>query len=838
MESTYKSKLGVNRGGALGPCLILAAMAGMLPGAALAQGVLEEVIVTAQKREQSAQDVGISITSFTGDQMETLGFNSSIDVASMSPGVHVGGSIAGQTSLFTIRGVTQNDFTDSVESPVAVYVDEGYIAMGQGQSFALFDLDRVEIAKGPQSTLFGRNATGGVIHYITRKPSQEVDIRGSVSYGSYNNKTAEAAIGGPIGDALSGRVAVYLNNFDEILNNHYTAADAPLHPGTGLPMTGSPGGGQDMWNDDTMAIRMQLLFEPNEDVDLLVMGAYAKTDTSSGPYQSSPSVPVFDSAGRLVNTIKAGPNETCEAITIGVAGCTPIPFVDGEGAGLPGFLVLGPAGVEDGTRPVAGGDFFGYRDEDGAGNDMRSDFAYKDLDKFTSRALTAKLTWDLDFATLTAVTDTKDFEKFVVMDVDAAPVPQSLFQSKATTKQFSQEIRLNGELDRARWVAGFYYLWINNHTHNGLALPANSPLFGIGGALPDGTLVVVPFAGLDANNDIHLKTNSYSLFGQVEYDLTDQFMVTAGLRGIKEKKDYSLNSPVFVNTDDRVIDDSIFAFPLPIDSLGDISYEDNSGKTLWAGKIQLDWKPNDDLLLYFGINRGVKAGSYNGQLQDGSPRLDPDQIKYKEEVLTNYEGGVKATLFGGMARLNGSVYYYDYKDYQAFVFVQSSGTVSNNDGRTLGTEWELIAQPMEGLDLMLSMAYFDAKVKDLALAPTLLVDVEPSFAPPLQFAGLARYEWPAFGGKAAVQGDFNYSDRFYYNIRNFDSQKYDAYVVGNLRVSYTTQDDRWTLAGFVNNLANEKYGVIGFDLATLCGCNEDYYGKPRWFGVTLSFNYQ
>jgi iron complex outermembrane receptor protein len=815
---------------------VTAAMA--ISAAGVQAQVLEEVIVTAQKREQSVQDVGISITSFSGDQMEALGFNSSIDVASMSPGVHIGGSIAGQTNLFTIRGVTQNDFTDSVESPVAVYIDEGYISMGQGQSFALFDLDRVEIAKGPQSTLFGRNATGGVIHYITRKPSQEMDARAQVSYGSYGNVDLEGAIGGPIGDALSARAAVYYNNYEEILDNNYTAADAPLHPGTGLPMAGSPGGGEDEWNDDTKAFRMQLLFEPNDDVDLLVMGAYAKTNTSSGPYQSSPSVPVFDSAGHLVNTIKADPTETCEAITLGVAGCTPIPFVDGEGAGLPGFLVLGPAGIEDGLRPVAGGDFFGYVDEDGAGNDTLTDFAFTNLNEFKSRALTAKFTWDMDWATLTAVSDTKDFDKYVVMDVDAAPVPQSLFQSDAQTDQFSQEIRLNGELERARWVAGFYYLWIDNKTRNGLALPQNSPLFGVAGALPDGTLIVVPFAGLDANNDIRLETNSYSLFGQVEYDLTDQFMLTLGLRGIEEKKHYELSSPVFVNTDDTVVDNSIFLFPLPIDSLGNVAFEDDSDKTLWAGKIQLDWRPNDDLLLYFGVNRGVKAGSYNGQLQDGSPRLDPDEIQYQEEILTNYEGGVKWTFLDGRARLNGSVYYYDYNDYQAFVFVQSSGTVTNNDAETFGTEWELIAQPMEGLDVMLSVAYFDAEVKDLALAADLLVDVEPSFAPPLQFAGLARYQWPAFGGTMAVQGDFNYSDRFFYNIRNFDSQKYDDYVVGNFRLSYTTADERWTLAGFVNNVGDEKYGVVGFDLATLCGCNEDYYGKPRWFGVSLNYSFQ
>lgn len=812
---------------------LLALMFSGMCTSAVAEGVLEEVIVTAQKREQSVQDVGISITSFTGEQLKTLGFDSSIDIARMTPGVHVGGSLGGQTSLFTIRGVTQNDFTDSVESPVAVYVDEGYIAMGQGQSFSLFDIERVEVAKGPQSTLFGRNATGGVIHYVTRKPTRELEMEGKVTYGSYDSVTAEGAVGGPLGETLSGRLAVYYNRFDEILDNGYSAADAPLHPGLGIPMAGSAGGGQDEWNDDSVAVRGQLLFEPNDDMDLLVMGNYARSDVSSGPYQSSPSVPVFDAQGRLVNTVRADPDEVCEAITIGVAGCTPVPFVDGENPNIPGILVLGPAGVEDGLRPVPGGDFFGYVDPDGSGNDFDADFAFDDLDRFESWGFTGKFTWDLGFATLSSVSDYKDFDKRVLMDVDAAPVPQSIYQSQAETTQFSQEVRLNGELERARWVAGIYYLNIDNSTVNGLALPANSPLFGF--VAPG---VVAPLAGLDANGVIDLQTDSYSGFGQIEYDLTDEWMFTIGARVIQEEKEYEFSSPAFVNFSDSVIDTEVSPFSLPIDSLGNLSYEDDYGKTLWAGKVQLDWKPNDDVLFFFGINRGVKAGSYNAQAQDGSPRLDPDEIRYKEEVLTNYEGGVKSTLFDGRVRLNGSVFYYDYNDYQAFLFVQSSGTVTNNDARTIGTEWELIMQPADGWDLMLSMAYFDAEVKDLELAPTLQVDVDPSFAPPLQFAGLARYEWPALGGTLAVQGDFNYSDSFYYNIRNFDSQKYDDYVVGNFRVSYTTADERWTLAGFVNNVADAKYGVIGFDLATLCGCNEDYYGKPRWFGVSLSFSYQ
>ena len=810
----------------------------VIPTQLPAQSVLmEEVVVTAQKREQDIQDVGISVTAFSGEQMSALGFGQSIDVARMTPGMHIGGSIAGQNVQFTIRGVTQNDFGDAVESPISVYLDEGYIALGQGQTFSLFDIERVEIAKGPQSTLFGRNANGGVIQYLTRKPTREAEAYGEVTFGDYEQFKFESAISGPLTDTLSARAAVMYSRFDEILKNNYTAADAPISPFSGLPMAGSPGGGEDMWNDHTYGVRLHLLFEPNDDVELLLSANYSETDIGSGPYQSSASVPVFDSQGRLVNTIHASPTETCEAITLGASGCTPVPYVDGEDPGVAGMFVVIPTAAENGTRPVAGGDFFGYRDADGDGWNTKGDFAYDDLNTFETLGVTAKLTWDFDSVTLTSVSDFKDYEKSNLMDVDAGPVPQSIFQSMTDATQYSQELRLNADWDGLRWVAGLYLLNIDNETVNGLALPAGSPLLGVGGFDPAVGLLVVPFAGLDANNLIDLETDSYSAFGQVEYDLNDTLTLIGGLRVVREEKDYNLSTIAYANLDDRIIDTSIEVFPLALDSLGGFTFSESPSETLWAGKLQLDWHPNDDLLVYAGINRGVKAGSFNAQLADGSPRLAPSEIGYDKEELTSYEAGFKSSVLDGKAHLNGSLFYYDYSDYQAFVFVQSSGTVTNNDANTVGVELEFVANPFDGFDLMLSAAYFNAEVEDLELDPTLLVDVEPSFAPELQFAGLARYEWAALGGTMALQADFNYSDEFYFNIRNFDSQRYDDYIVGNVRASYTSQDEKWSAAAFINNFTDERYGVIGYDLSTLCGCNEDLYGKPRWWGVTLRFNF-
>ena len=131
--------------------------------------------------------VGIAITAFSGEQLDAFGFTNSTELTAFTPGVHMSGNSAGHTQQFTIRGATQNDFFDLAEAPNAVYIDEGYQAAGQAQMFASFDMDRVEILKGPQGTLFGRNATGGLVHYITRKPTDETEFYGDIIYGRYRH---------------------------------------------------------------------------------------------------------------------------------------------------------------------------------------------------------------------------------------------------------------------------------------------------------------------------------------------------------------------------------------------------------------------------------------------------------------------------------------------------------------------------------------------------------------------------------------------------------------------------------------------------------------------------
>ena len=144
-------------------------------GISYADVLLEEVMVTAQKREQALNDVGVAITAYTGDQMKALGFEDSTDLIAYTPGISMAGDIGGQRAIFNIRGVVQNDYADLAEAPVAVYIDGTYLASTQAQTFGLFDVERVEMLKGPQGTLFGRNATGGLVNTITVKPTEELE---------------------------------------------------------------------------------------------------------------------------------------------------------------------------------------------------------------------------------------------------------------------------------------------------------------------------------------------------------------------------------------------------------------------------------------------------------------------------------------------------------------------------------------------------------------------------------------------------------------------------------------------------------------------------------------
>ena len=789
-----------------------------------APGIIEEIMVTAQKREQSLQDVGIAITAFTGAQIDQLGLDDSIELIRFTPGVAMAGDLGGQRALFAIRGVVQSDFADHAEAPVAVYIDEGYLASTQAQTFGLFDIERVEILKGPQGTLFGRNATGGLVHTVTRKPTEQAEGYLEAGYGRFAHFRLEAAYGGPLTDSLRARVAVLRNRQGEILKNIYDPDQVPPN------QRGTPGGGQDGYNDDTLATRVHVEWDMLENLRLLVTANHVRTIRSEGPYQGVGTVPVLDPDGRHIDTLYARDV---------AAGCEALSSVDGS------CINLFADGDTDGVRPVPGGDLFGYVDPDGSGRLTSKDFAFEDENRFQTWALAGKLTWDLGTSSLVALSDYKKVTRSVSLDSDQSPTPLALFQSEGEIEQFSQEVRLSGSKQGAGsgagldWVAGAYYLMIDTDVTQGLAYPRNSPFLA---GFPQIALQMpgVVFGPTDDNTTGLLRTDSYALYGQLEYDLSERLSFIGGARMTREEKGYRQTIGQFVNRDDRLVDSA--------ESTGFIPrapFAGETGDTLWSGKAQLDFHMTDTTLLYAGVNRGVKAGSFNAKLFDGVALTDAE-IPYDPEVLTSYEAGFKSVFAGSdngaRLSLNAAAFYYDYDSFQSFTWQRNSGFVTNYDATFKGVELELSAVPADGLYAAAGLSYTDATVFDVAIAPGILRDVAPPFTPEWQGHGLLRYSWPGkvwptvssgTSGRFTLQASMNYQSGFYHNVRNFSAHRFEGYTVVDMQISWESDDGFWRFAAWADNLTDSDHRIIGFDISSFGGYSQESFARPRSFGLTV-----
>ncbi len=757
------------------------AMALSTPAAFAAENVWESIEVTAQKRNENISDVGIAITAFSGEQLEALGLESSTELIAFTPGVSLAGDIGGQRAIFNIRGVVQNDYADLAEAPVAVYVDGGYLASTQAQTFGLFDVARIEILKGPQGTLFGRNATGGLVNTITAKPTADTEGYAEFTAARFEQYRFEGAISGEITDGIYGRFSGFTNQQGEILENIYEDGAAP---DTRL---GSVGGGEDGYNDDTKAFRAQLLFDIGEEGSLLLSGNWSDTTKSEGPYQVVNTTEIKDADGNVIDVIYAADDPLgCDTIQAGVC-------VDGNFNGDP-------------FRPVQGGDFNGNFDPDGSGNKVNKDFAFDDQNKIKSKGLAATLDYAFESFDFFAMSDYKEFKRTVGLDSDQTASPELIFQSNSTIEQFSQEFRFSGESADLKWVGGLYYLSIDTDYSQGLA----------------GSPTTFFLGGEENNTLVSLETESYSVFGQIDYSLTDDLVLVGGLRYTREDKDFVGNVYQNENTNDRVIE--IDTTTTSLETL-----VDSNDQNLWSAKLQLEYSVGNSLY-YAGINRGVKAGSFNAPLQGGFSLYEPEE-------LTAFEAGLKHSFMQGSGVFNANVFYYDYSDYQSFSWVNNAGVVSNEEASFSGVELEVFLTPTDSLDVMVNFSYTDAVVEDLEVASGYFADTTPPFTPEYQASAMLRYNWDAFDGNMAAQLSANYQSETFHNARNFTAHEIDSYATADTRLTWVDAEDKWLIAAYVDNLFDSDHELIGFDVTGFYGTSQISYAKPRTYGVTIRRNF-
>jgi iron complex outermembrane recepter protein len=718
--------------------------------------VLEEVVVTAQKREQSLQDVGISVTAFSGEQIRALGFEQTLDLAAHTPGLVASGfSGDPNISLFAIRGVGQNDFADHHESPNAIYVDGAYVGAMGASGFQMFDLDRVEVLRGPQGTLYGRNATGGLIHFISRKPTREFDAYGDVTVAAYSQVRFEGAIGGPLGEKLSTRASVASNYHDGWMKNRI---------------------GGDIHEAANLSGRVQLQFEPHERASMnLKVHAALDDKPNAGTYQHRASV--------------FGP--------------------DGLGQFLPDDVNADLWGL--GSCP--GCDPLGYRDTDG--DPHAGDFSTTGNIDRDVWGVSGNLEWEfVNGLALTSITDYYELDKTYLEDSDGSPNPLMIFYTGQDTQQFSQELRLSGESERLRWVAGLYYLNIDGEYSSRLD---------------------VPLFLADQRNDWVLDTTSWAIFSQAEIDLTPHWTVIGGLRWTEDEKEYEFN-PRCLGAGCL----GFFLFP-GLGTVGEVGFSEATAGDLtrrddgdYSAKFELDWRPREGLLVYTGVTRGNKAGGFSAPLD---ALLLPVEMTYKPEVLTSYEAGIKAQFFDGRLRYNSSAFYYDYEDFQAFNFSGLTQVVVNADAEIKGIEAEIVLLPTDDLELMLGLSLLDAKVSDIAMPSGQRQDQDMAQAPEVTVNGLVRKMWPFWNGDLFAQLDFFYSSEQVFNTVNHPTAYADSYLVANGRVGYTTADGRWEVAAFGRNIADEEYKTYAFDVSGF-GYSASVFGPPRWIGAQIRYNWR
>jgi len=735
--------------------------------------LMEEIVVTAQKREENAQDVGIAITALSGEQIRALGYTNAQEVTALAPGVSTVQPNGEANYAIAIRGVASNDFVTNVESPVAVYVDEVYISQMSGAGFLLFDVDRVEMLRGPQGTLFGRNATGGLVQYVTVKPSQEFNGYGSATYGSFDRLKLQGAVTMPLNDKWSMRVSAATHQGDGYVENR-------LRPD------------QKLNNANETAGRVQLLWEPNDDVSLLLNARYGQQDIRTG-------------------------------------------FWDYESAIFP---------TGEATPGVPNSNLGGYVDNDG--DVFKGDYDFLGHNDLRTEGYTATLKWNTGIGELTSISDYQSLTRDYIEDSDASPVDYFDFFLTTDSKQYSQELRLSGDTERLDWVGGLYYLNIDiDDSNGGITRGLFNALFA-----PD-TVETLGFDGV--RNPYQTKSESWSLFGQLEYALSDQWSLIGGVRWIDEDKTHDYHNLLvdFPDTASSGLDPNAVVIG---DAATPFHGERSDGN--WAARAQVNWKPSSDLLLYASWNRGVKSGGFNAPLLPTAVYVTDEFMNYGPEKLDAYETGFKWDTLDSKLRFNGAFYYYDYQDYQAFSIIQLDTFTLNAQAKNKGFELELQANPTKGLDLQLGTAYIDADVTDVpgltitahtpaGDVPALLpgATVTPVQTPEWNVSGLARYEFPVGTGHLALQADAAYRSKHFFALTNFPASTENGYTVANASATWFAASEKWSARLFVTNLTDEEYIVQTFDLSGnvdnggLFGLIERYFGRPRMFGLNFSYSF-
>jgi iron complex outermembrane receptor protein len=768
----------------------LVSLLAVQPALGQEQMTLEEVVVTALKRQETAQDVSVSIAVVSGEDIRNANVTSAKDLVNKMSGV-LAQDHYGTNTFYVIRGIGLNDYRVNSSPSAAVYVDEVYQATMLGGSPGVFDVERVEVLKGPQGTLYGRNASSGAVNIITRKPTDELEGYVKAGYGRFQRVNVEGAVGGPLSDAAAFRVAGMLDRYGESVYRNVSP----------IPELRDVAAG-DAFVPENWAGRAQLLWHAGA-TQVLLKAAFSNRSGASANTIAIPTQQIPGSTNVCPGT--NGPPDNSVR-----AGCRTGTFN--------GVSVIPPSG----DRTVSH-NFAPLFDADAS-----------------SAALTVQ--HQLGWANLISITAYDRLEAEQNFDFDSTILDSLNVRQVSRYHAYSQEVRIASEgNERLKWLVGinggfddyeepvrtFYagdYLGNERGSVNYSGAPgrvaATSPHFAT--------------RNTDANSlfqTIDQETTSYAIFTDDEFALSEQFSLVAGYRYTYEKREFAGAGFVGFN-----------------DGMSELANQSNLGAALGSGELEtkrstgrlgFNWRPTSAVLAYFTASESFKSGGFDaGFLSNITFITRP----YQAEVVRSYELGVKSDPLPNL-RLNAAVFHTDFKDPQArltFFFpgpggVQvPQGILSNLDAaQILGAEAELMWRPTAGLTLTTTATWLDSEVEENGSGAATFDGRPLSYAP--EFSGTfdAVYEFPLSATLTGrMQGNLKYVGSYFLRPEALPIDREDGYTVFDAQLAVGA--DNWEAILWGRNLGDEQYlvdGQAGF------GSNRYSLGMTRTYGlsVTISF---
>lgn len=761
---------------------------------------LEEVVVTATKRAESLQDIPVAVSAFTADSLSAKGISNVSQIGDFAPNVTLDSTapISGSSSVLVafIRGIGQSDYAMNYEPGVGLYVDGVYYARNVGSMIDMLDIERIEVLKGPQGTLFGRNTIAGAINVVTRNPGDELAGQLEVTMGSYNRQDIRGSINIPLTDSVAASLAFSSKNRDGFVKripysglaledvSNFRSIDQGV-------MDGLPNG-NDLGNENGDSIRGKISWQEDE-FSLILSADYTRSRENSAPSTLVDAELWKQSGGiaGLYNACVAGVGPApCNSITDGRTGNTIDPqftqrtpydnrFLTGDRETTYGNAISGTA-----------------------------------LDSY-GVSLTAE--WDIsDSVTLKSITAYRNLDALFAEDADMSPLVIDHHAFELIQEQYSQELQLTGTTDNMKWILGAYYF--NEEGENNDYVPLAGGLFQV-----------------DGPNEII--NTSYALLGRVSYDITDDFSLTGGIRWTREDKEFE-GKQRDLNGLSAQLGVPAAAFPDPTDlnrlyPLGKQEQDFNNVSITLSADYHID----DDIFAYASYSQGFKGGGWDTRLT-GPELLAPD---FSEEEAETYELGLKSQFLDNSLRLNMALFYTQYENLQLIIQRGISPLTANaGESEITGFEAELVYFPVDELEVSANYGWTDAeytKLDDRAKQVGINVDNKFNNTPEhsLNLAMDYRQDLSS-GGDVRWHLDVSWKDDTYNDAVNTESLKQDAMALVNASINFNSPDERWYVGLGIQNLTDKDYIVSGFHQPGV-GFTYQTLGRPREAYVNVGMHF-